>query len=181
MKNHQCEKGVSKILMFLIMIMVVLISSIIICYYYYIQESPPNKITEKSEIPVNNIQTTTENAQATTGKEYEEKIPNKQQPVAGDIEREIDIASISLAMETYYVDKKNYLQSENLPVSIGSYLNPVPQDSGDGPCSSYQWISNINDSQKYCVWACLIDGKFYVASQKGVTSTDKAPTSLDCW
>jgi hypothetical protein len=177
MKNNQ--KGISLILTLFIILIIALIG--IIALYYYAQKSHPIKVTEKSETPINNIQTTAENAKATTEQEYKEENLNQEQPIAEDIERKIDIVSISSVMEMYYINKGNYFQSKDLPASIGSYLNPVPQDSGDGPCPSYQWISNINDSQKYCVWACLTDGKFYVASQKGVTSTDKAPADLNCF
>jgi hypothetical protein len=177
MKNNQ--KGISLILTLFIILIVALIGAVVL--YYYTQERPITKVTEKSEIPINDIQTTTENVKAATGQEPKEENFNQEQPIAEDIERKIDIVSISSAMEMYYINKSNYFQSKDLPVSISSYLNPVPQDSGDGPCPSYKWISNINDSQKYCVWACLTDGKFYVANQKGVTSTDKAPVDLNCY
>jgi hypothetical protein len=103
---------------------------------------------------------------------------------AHDARRQSDITQINLAMKMYYDANNNqYLQSETLPKSIGNILNPFPKEQSGGPCSSYQWISNMNDSQRFCVWACLKDedGKFIVSSQKGVTTTDKAPNNLDCF
>ena len=105
----------------------------------------------------------------------------KREETMSDYRRESDIRQVSLAMEMYYDQEMKYLQSKTLPVAIGSYLDPVPQDPGNGPCSSYQWISNMSDSQQYCAWACLRDGKFFVASEKGTKKSDKAPTSLYCW
>ena len=67
-----------------------------------------------------------------------------------DARRQSDIRQINLAMEMDYDDNGYYLQSQSMPVSVGTYLDPVPTDPGDGPCSSYQWISNMNDPQRYC-------------------------------
>lgn len=55
------------------------------------------------------------------------------------------------------------------------------KDPGQGPCSSYQRIPNSNDLQKYCVWACLENGKFFAASKKGTKLLEEAPTDLNCW
>jgi hypothetical protein len=98
-----------------------------------------------------------------------------------NFKRKADIYEVSMIMKAYYnINHDKYLQSEILPKQIGDLLSPMPQDPGKGPCSSYQWISNVSDSSKYCIYACLTDGKFYVASPSGVTTTDKAPTDLNC-
>lgn len=98
-----------------------------------------------------------------------------------DPRRESHIRQINLAMDMYYNDNnEKYLQSETLPTSIGIFLNPMPTQPRGGPCSSYQWISNMNNSQRYCVWACLEDGKFFAASPKGTKTLDRAPTDLNC-
>lgn len=55
------------------------------------------------------------------------------------------------------------------------------KDPGQGPCPSYQRIPNSNDLQRYCVWACLENGKFFAASEKGTKLLEQAPTDLDCW
>lgn len=101
-------------------------------------------------------------------------------PKSRDSRRESDIRQINIAMDMYYDDNGKYVQSETLPNNIGDYLNPVPKDPTDIPCS-YQWISNMNNPQKYCVWTCLPDGNFIVANEIGVTTVNKTPTSLDCW
>jgi len=106
-------------------------------------------------------------------KEYEAKIP--------DMRRQSDIRQISLAMEMYYDREMKYFQSSVSPAAIGSYLDPFPSDPGNGPCSSYKWISNMSDSQQYCAWACLKTGKFFAASEKGTKELEKAPTNLYCW
>jgi|GEM_PF-2292174 len=102
-------------------------------------------------------------------------------PRSRDSGRISDISQISIAMEMYKDDNDGkFLQSEKIPSSIGGYLDVTPKD----PCSNskyyYHWISNINDSQKYCVWACLEGGNFFAASHKGVKKLDKAPTDLNC-
>jgi len=102
-------------------------------------------------------------------------------PKSPDAVRKSGIRQINLAMDMYYDDYGEYLQSEKIPIAIGNYLNPVPiENPMRGPCYSYQWISNMIDPQKYCVWACLGDGKFFVANQKGVKTLEKAPTDLNC-
>lgn len=104
---------------------------------------------------------------------------------ARDARRESDIRQISLAMEMFYDMGENgeygeYLQSAIMPNAIGTFLNPIPQDPGNGPCSSYKWISNFSDSKRFCVYACLSDGTFVVANQKGTHPLNRAPTDLDC-
>ena len=103
-------------------------------------------------------------------------------PPYKDPKRESDMRQISLAMEMDYDDNGHYLQSQFMPISIGkNYLDPVPIDPGYGPCSSYQWISNMDDPYEYCTWACLQDGRFFAASYKGTKKLDEAPINLDCW
>jgi len=98
-----------------------------------------------------------------------------------DARRESDIRQISLAMEMYYDEDARYVQSDKIPTAIGNYLNPMPQDPGNGPCSSYQWISNLNDSNQYCAWACFENGGYFAASEKGSKKLDQFPTNLNCW
>lgn len=110
---------------------------------------------------------------------------------AKDARRDSDMRQISLAMEMYCDGNNNYdkndyscyyLQSAIMPDSIGDYLNPLPEDPGGGPCPSYKWISNLSDPKKFCVYACLSDGTFSAASQKGVNALYQVPTNLeDCF
>ena len=107
---------------------------------------------------------------------------------ARDARRQSDMHQIRLAMEMYCNEIDNYdkvdyscyyLQSATMPDGIGKFLTPVPQDPGEGPCTSYKWISNLNDPKKFCAYACLSDGTFAAASQKGARILNRAPTGLD--
>jgi len=110
-----------------------------------------------------------------------EKSMKESRARAGDVRRKTDIRQISLAIEMYYDEHQKYLVSQYLPEKIEGFLDPMPQDPGNGPCKSYQWISNLSDPEQYCVWACLGNGKFFAASEKGVKELDSPPTSLYCW
>lgn|GEM_PF-2401739 len=68
-------------------------------------------------------------------------------------------------------------------IGYSYYSNSISEikDPGDGPCLSYQQIPNKGNLQKYCVWACLENGKFFAANEKETKLLDTAPTSLDCW
>jgi len=104
---------------------------------------------------------------------------NSTRSKARDARRKSDLRQISLAMEMYRDEHEKYLQSEVMPISIDDYLNPVPTDPYDN--SPYHWISNMSDSQKYCVWTPLENGKFFAASYKGTREIDSAPNNLDCY
>ncbi|KPJ57065.1 hypothetical protein AMJ49_02830 [Parcubacteria bacterium DG_74_2] len=105
----------------------------------------------------------------------------KAQSKSRDEERKSDMRQIQVAMEFYYTDYSEYFQSKVMPTKIEAYYTPIPQDPGSGPCLSYQWISNIKNSQKFCVWACLENGNFYIVSHKGIKEFDEPPQMLDCW
>lgn len=101
---------------------------------------------------------------------------------ARDARRQADLRQIQTATEIYYSEEWKYLQSKTMPAAIGTYLPSPLVDPGNGPCpGSYQWISNVKDSQKYCIYACLENGKFFAVSHKGSKELDRAPTNLDCW
>ena len=100
---------------------------------------------------------------------------------ARDARRESDIRQINIAMDMYYKENGQYVQSIILPNKIGDYLELLPKDPGNGPCSSYQWISNVNNPQKYCIYACLEEEEFFVASHEGIEILEEAPANLDCW
>jgi len=114
---------------------------------------------------------------------------------APDARREGNIREISLAMENQYdVDNKYpeiLIDNEGRIINknIGSYLNPIPNDPGGGEvkgCNDkkgvpYRGFSNTSNRYQYCIYACLLDGKFFAASEKGTKTLDKAPTNSDCW
>jgi len=109
---------------------------------------------------------------------------------ARDAKRQSDIRQISLAMEMYYNDGQAYVATGTSPGSISSYLNPVPTDPGGGSdagCNdssgtAYQWVDNSSASSQYCMWACLENGNFFVASEEGTKEQSTEPTGLgdDC-
>jgi len=100
---------------------------------------------------------------------------------ARDARRIEDLRQISVVMILYYEDKGKYPSSINTLTSE-PYLLVIPTDPGDGSCpGSYKWISNLQNPQKYCIYACLESGKFYAISPKGKKELDKPPTNLNCW
>ena len=100
---------------------------------------------------------------------------------ARDARRMSDLQQMSIAMEIYYGDNEKYFTSKTMPTEIpGFELALVPKDPGSGPCPSYQWISNVSNPQKYCAWACLENGSYYVISHKEREKTLAAPVNLDC-
>jgi type II secretion system protein G len=118
---------------------------------------------------------------------------------ARDAKRQSDIRQISLAMEMYYDDETQYpdidLTSASTPerldsgFAISSYLDPLPTDPGGGShadCNDdsdqpYVAYDNMASTTHYCIYACLEDLTYFVASQKGTKDLDTtAPSDLDC-
>jgi len=100
-----------------------------------------------------------------------------------DAKRMADMRQIRDLMEFYRSIQGQYLSSKTMPTSIkmDSSVVPISQDPGSGPCLYYQWISNIKNPQKFCVFACLENGKFYAVSHKGAKELEEEPKILDCW
>jgi len=97
-----------------------------------------------------------------------------------------------LTMELYLDDHLKYPEKgavglvDSIPGSVGSYLDPTPQDPGNTPVScqpeGYRWWGNTGQAQNYCLWACLEDGDlFFAASPKGTRKLEAAPAGLNCW
>ncbi len=99
---------------------------------------------------------------------------------ARDVKRMSDMMQIGSAMGMYYSEFDRYLPSKTMPTQIGNYLS-VPKNPGSGPCPDYQWISNLKNPQKFCVYACLENGNFYAVSHKGTKELEEPPKTLDCW
>jgi len=92
--------------------------------------------------------------------------------------RFINLYQILEAMRTYKDEHGKFPQSEKMPTSIGN-LDPVPTDPGSGPCPGpYQWISNISNPQKFLIYTCFEDGKFYSIHERGGDPEEKRPTTL---
>lgn len=113
-----------------------------------------------------------------------------------DAKREADIRQISIAMEMAYDDEEAYPTTTVVAATgrlditgIGSYLSPLPRDPGGGSVTNcndtknapYKAYDNSSDTSQYCIWACLENGGFFVASEKGTLATDTEPANLDCW
>jgi hypothetical protein len=116
---------------------------------------------------------------------------------ARDARRMADIRMIQTAMEMEYESSKE----EKYPLitvdaygrltvtQLGHSLSTLPKDPGGGKVSKcndiegtpYHAIENSTDRTKYCIWACLENGKFFAASPKGTETLDRAPVNLSCW
>ena len=94
---------------------------------------------------------------------------------ARDARRKSDMRQISLAQEMYYDENQSYVTAAgpDIPASIGTYLDPVPDDPLEKQGIHYKWIDNTGDSGKYCVCAHLEapNTSCFVASWKGVKET----------
>ena len=115
---------------------------------------------------------------------------------ARDARREADIRQIATAMEMYYDDNnQQYLATPGgeAPNAIPGYLDPVPVDPGSTPsaCATdsdndgkieYRAIDNSANTTRYCIYACLEGGGFFVATEKGTKLLQTQPSDLDsCW
>jgi len=100
-----------------------------------------------------------------------------------DAKRQADLRQIETAFGMYYADNVSYPQSKTiqaLPKII--YFDPLPTDPGNGPCPGpYKWINNVGYPEKYCVYACLENGKYFTVSHKGYFELSLPPLTLkDC-
>jgi len=117
---------------------------------------------------------------------------------ARDSKRMADIRQIAAAMEMYYSDQEQYplIQTSNGRITsvdggtgIGTYLDPLPTDPGGGSTTgcndtkgaAYAAFSNSSDRTQYCIYACLENGRFFAASEKGTKELTSQPSSLSCW
>lgn len=89
-----------------------------------------------------------------------------------------DISKIRTAMVLYYHDNNlKYFQSSIMPTSLGKDMPEVPKDPKGNP---YDWIDNITEPQKFCVWAKLeTKDAYYIASHCGAKEVNRQPVSLD--
>jgi hypothetical protein len=99
-----------------------------------------------------------------------------------DTKRKDDIYQIGRALEMIYAEKGSYPQSKIFPKKevFKEYLVEVPTDPGNGPCPSYQWINNLGQPDKYCIYACLENGKYFTFSPKGSQELSLPPKDLNC-
>jgi len=118
---------------------------------------------------------------------------------ARDATRQADIRQINSAMEMYYSDIEGYREVATVAggtgasritiTAIGTYLVPIPLDPGGGAVTgcnneknaAYMGFVSAEGAAEYCIYACLENGKFFAASEKGTKTLDAAPTSVTCW
>jgi len=94
-----------------------------------------------------------------------------------DLQRKIDILAIASGLFSFYQSNQSFPSTSTMPLSVGTIL----KDPGQGPCNNYFWISNQKDNKKFCIFACLENGNFFVANEKDFKETKKRPTKLDCF
>jgi prepilin-type N-terminal cleavage/methylation domain-containing protein len=114
---------------------------------------------------------------------------------ARDAKRQSDIRQISAAQEMYYSDKEGYApiavdaEGRLTTTAISPYLDPLPKDPGGGKktgCNNvkdagYHGFNSADGAAEYCVYACLENGRFFAASEKGTKELTTEPTSVTCW
>ncbi len=109
---------------------------------------------------------------------------------ARDVARQSDVRQIAAAMELQYSDDGQYPLTTiggtgriTSTTSTPTYLEPWPQDPGGGSddCNiskgAYCAIANSAGSD-YCIFAALENGKFFAASDSGISTVDTKPTVL---
>lgn len=105
---------------------------------------------------------------------------------ARDAKRMSDMKQFVSAQTLYHANNNRYLTSTEMPTSIGTYLQPVPNDPTNNNIQ-YKTVSNIGYDQQYCYYATLendiifesVDYKYYIASHAGNFYRTTIPMSLD--
>jgi len=88
--------------------------------------------------------------------------------------RKSELQLIATYQETYYTSYGHYYQSVNYPLEIFIWTDPKTGNS-------YGWSDNTKDNQKFCVYANLENGGFYVVSHYGTGEIATEPcTFSDC-
>lgn len=107
---------------------------------------------------------------------------NSARAKARDARRKADISQVWRALEMYNVDNGKYPQSAIFPENaLQKYLAGI-SDPGNGPCpGSYRWINNIGQPDKFCIYTCLENGKYFSTASEGSTrELSFPPTNLNC-
>jgi hypothetical protein len=98
-----------------------------------------------------------------------------------DIKRKTDLTLVAIEMD-YYNSKGSYPQFKTMPVEIG--VIPIPTDPVTH--NLYNWLDNTTGSkmgcsgEKYCAWADLEEGGYYVSSEQGSAEISTKPTECPC-
>ena len=108
---------------------------------------------------------------------------------ARDAVRKADMRQIAIVQTMYYgkhghfyvYNNNDAILTNDYPPSIPNFLPETPQDPLNEPPHVYYGIPNDANPQKFCYWAYLEDGTYYIASHAGNFVKTVAPTSLeDC-
>ena len=104
--------------------------------------------------------------------------PQTDQKTINDSIRKSEMGLIAAIQGQYFAAQHKYYQSVSYPSSIPN-SGPLPGDPS--PMGTYFWIDNTGDLMKFCVYAHLENGGFYLASHKGVGMVQERPLTLsDC-
>ena len=99
-----------------------------------------------------------------------------------DDDRRADILEIADALEISHRDNGQYPVLASMPSSIDPYMAVVPTDPESG--TRYQWLSNVDNSQSFCVYTILARGDLFAVNPSGSGgsfSKPESPSSLeDC-
>jgi prepilin-type N-terminal cleavage/methylation domain-containing protein len=109
---------------------------------------------------------------------------------ARDTVRKADMRQLITAQELYYGDNNNaYFQNAAgactitgtgcYPGSIGTYLSKTPDDPSNSGDLVYKGVDNSGDNQKFCYYAKLEGGGYYVASHVGSFEKASEPSGVD--
>jgi prepilin-type N-terminal cleavage/methylation domain-containing protein len=108
---------------------------------------------------------------------------------ARDAKREADIRQIASAQEmvmsddeqymTWTLDANGCITNTDIHSSKATYLTAFPKDP-QAPTKCYKGINDTaTPPTKYCVYATLEGGGYFVASHAGVGTKTAAPTTID--
>jgi hypothetical protein len=97
----------------------------------------------------------------------------------GDFNRIQDMTKIFVAQQEYRLEYGVYYTSQKYPQSIEGLLMEAPVDmEREEP---YGWIDNTDDNLRFCAYAFLDSGEFYLSSHRGAGRGNKKPLTLfDC-
>jgi hypothetical protein len=103
-------------------------------------------------------------------------------PAARDDSRIVEMAQLYSAMQIHWTDYGEFAVASSLEeaLMLMDYVY-LDGDRGNGPCEEYRWIPNLDDSSRYCAYACLERGGYYAVSNKGSKELFAEPTTLECW
>jgi len=114
-------------------------------------------------------------------------------PEVRDLRRKVNISRISISFEKHYKENGKYPEIEVKKGRVSnefmdSYIGDFPKDPGGGSIegcndirgSGFAGFGNSDDLSKYCIYACLEEGGYFVASEEGIEFFDNPPKDLDC-